>query len=161
MRISSGNDYEEVSPEIIPWSTRDAAFLTLYLGGIAFTPFMGNAFAVNHIGMPLVEKGSRIGFLERQILTSRNIKPNWFTDMMIGGLNYQVEHHLFPSMARPQLKRARELTRAFCAEKGIKYTEVSFVSGYASVIRYLNTVGKSTRIDPFICPMVQSFRQTA
>ena len=122
---------------------------------------MGNAFAVNHIGMPLVEKGSRIGFLERQILTSRNIKPNWFTDMMMGGLNYQVEHHLFPSMARPQLKRARELTRAFSAEKGIKYTEVSFSTGYASVIRYLNTVGKSTRIDPFICPMVQSFRQTA
>lgn len=135
------------------------AVWAVYMG--SFGAFMGNAFAVNHIGMPLVEKGSRIGFLERQILTSRNIKPNWFTDMMMGGLNYQVEHHLFPSMARPQLKRARELTRAFCEEKGIKYTEVSFAKGYASVIRYLNTVGKSTRIDPFLCPMVQSFRQTA
>ncbi len=126
----------------------------------AFGGFMGNAFAVNHIGMPLVEKGSRVGFLERQVLTSRNIKPGWFTDMMMGGLNYQVEHHLFPSMARPQLKRARKLTMEFCAEKGIKYTEVSFASGYASVIRYLNKVAVSTKVDPFLCPLVQAYRPT-
>jgi len=133
------------------------AFLT-YMAFFGF--FMGNAFAVNHIGMPLVEKGSRMGFLERQVLTSRNIKPSWFMDMMMGGLNYQVEHHLFPSMARPQLKRARQLVIEFCKEKEIKYTEVSFPKGYASVIRYLNTVGTSTKIDPFICPMVSAYRQT-
>ncbi len=133
-----------------------------FLGYMAFFGFfMGNAFAVNHIGMPLVEKGSRIGFLERQVLTSRNITPNWFMDMMMGGLNYQVEHHLFPSMARPQLKRARKLVIEFCKEKGIKYTEVSFPKGYASVISYLNSVGTSTRVDPFICPVVSAYRQTS
>lgn len=133
------------------------AFLT-YMAFFGF--FLGNAFAVNHIGMPLVQKDSRIGFLERQVLTSRNIKPSWFIDLMMGGLNYQVEHHLFPSLARPQLKKARQLVIEFCKEKRIKYTEVSFSQGYASVIRHLNEVGTSTKIDPFICPLVSAYRQT-
>ena len=130
----------------------------VYMGSFGF--FMGNAFAVNHIGMPLVEKGSRIGFLERQVLTSRNIKPNWLMDILMGGLNYQVEHHLFPSMARPNLKKVRPLVKSFCEERGILYTETSFVKGYGAVIRYLNNVGYSTRADPFICPLVASMRPT-
>lgn len=131
----------------------------LYMAFFGF--FMGNAFAVNHIGMPLVEKNSKVGFLERQVLTSRNIKPSFFMDIMMGGLNYQVEHHLFPSMARPNLKAARDLTKEFCVKKGIKYTEVSFARGYADVLIFLNNVGTSTRVDPFICPVVQAYRQTA
>ncbi len=128
---------------------------------IAFGGFMGVAFAVNHIGMPLVEKGSRIGFLERQVLTSRNITPGAVNDTFLGGLNYQVEHHLFPSMSRPMLSKVRPLVQAFCAEHSIKYTEVSFTKGFSDVISYLNEVGVSTKVDPFICPLIAEMRQTA
>lgn len=45
------------------------------------------------------------GFLREQVLTSRNVNANWFIDLMYGGLNYQIEHHLFPS--RPAITCAR------------------------------------------------------
>jgi hypothetical protein len=44
------------------------------------------------------------GFLREQVLTARNIYGNWFIDFMYGGLNYQIEHHLFPSMPRYSLR---------------------------------------------------------
>ena len=62
-------------------------------------------------------------------------------DWFLGGLNYQTEHHLFPSMPRPSLRRAQPLVRAFCAERGITYTETSLPGSYVAVPRYLNRVG--------------------
>jgi fatty acid desaturase len=35
------------------------------------------------------------------------------------------EHHLFPSMARPNLRRAQPLVVAYCAEQGVRYTQTS------------------------------------
>lgn len=123
--------------------------------------FLGTSFAVNHIGMPLVEKGSRIGFLERQVLTSRNIAPSWWKNLLLGGLNAQIEHHLFPSMSRPNIFKVRPLVREFCRQRGIYYHEVSFRAGFGEVLRYLSRVGVSTRVDPFVCPLVAEFRQQA
>lgn len=118
--------------------------------------FMGGAFAPNHKGMPMVPKDLKLDFLRRQVLTSRNIKPGIFMDFFMGGLNYQIEHHLFPSMPRPNLTRARELTIAYCAERGIPYTEVNVFEAYKSVVKYLNDVGLSKdTADPFECPMKQ------
>jgi fatty acid desaturase len=77
---------------------------------------------------------------------------------LMGGLNYQIEHHLFPSMPRPSLKRAREIVIEFCAEKNIPYTEKGLFESYGIVIAYLNKVGLSTNSDPFVCPMVATMR---
>lgn len=125
---------------------------------MTFGLFMGGAFAPNHKGMPLVPKESKISFLERQVLTSRNVKPSWLKDNLMGGLNYQIEHHLFPSMPRPSLKRAREIVMEFCEEKRIPYTEKGLFESYKIVIQYLNKVGLSTNSDPFVCPMVAELR---
>lgn len=106
--------------------------------------------------MPLIPRDSKIDFLSRQVLTSRNITGR-FTGALMGGLNYQAEHHLFPSMARPHLARAAEITKAYCAEHRIPYTETTLLASYAHVIDYLNKVGLSGR-DPFECPMVSAYR---
>lgn len=127
---------------------------------LTFGLFMGGAFAPNHKGMPLVPENSRINFFERQVLTSRNIRPSWLTDNLMGGLNYQIEHHLFPSMPRPSLARAREIVIDFCKEKGVPYTEKGLFESYGLVIKYLNQVGLSSNTDPFACPMVSQLRPT-
>jgi hypothetical protein len=57
----------------------------------------------------------RAGFARRQVVTARNIRGGRFTTFMLGGLNYQIEHHLFPSMPRPNLRRVQGLVRDFCA----------------------------------------------
>ena len=79
------------------------------------------------------------------MLTSRNVRGGWLTDTALGGLNYQIEHHLFPSMPRPNLRHARPLIKAFCAERGLPYAESSLLGSYAQALRYLNQVGRQTR----------------
>jgi fatty acid desaturase len=108
--------------------------------------------------MPLIAEGSNVDFLSRQILTSRNIGGSRFIDALMGGLNLQVEHHLFPSMPRPALRRAREIVRQHCLENNIPYTETTLFESYGIVIRYLNRVGLAAS-DPFDCPMVNSYRR--
>jgi fatty acid desaturase len=125
---------------------------------LTFGLFMGGAFAPNHKGMPLIPEDSKISFFERQVLTSRNVRPSWLKDNLMGGLNYQVEHHLFPSMPRPSLIRAREIVIEFCKEKNIPYTEKGLFQSYGLVISYLNKVGLSSNVDPFVCPMVAQLR---
>jgi fatty acid desaturase len=120
--------------------------------------FMGAAFAPNHKGMPLVPRDAKIDFFERQVLTSRNIRGSWLKDNLMGGLNYQVEHHLFPSMARPYLKRAHDIVMAYCADKNITLVEMNLFSSYKAIIVYLNKVGLSKNSDPFVCPMVADLR---
>lgn len=120
--------------------------------------FMGAAFAPNHKGMPLVPRDAKIDFFERQVLTSRNIRGSWIKDNLMGGLNYQVEHHLFPSMARPYLKKAHAIVQAYCADKNITLVEMGLLSSYKAIVVYLNKVGLSGNADPFVCPMVADLR---
>ncbi len=132
------------------------AFLGVQLA--VFGLYMGASFAPNHKGMPLIPRGEKPDFLRKQVLTSRNIKGGMWATILYGGLNHQVEHHLFPSMPRPHLSRARQIVREHCRTQGIPYTEATVVASYRIVIRYLNEVGLSAR-DPFDCPAVNRFRR--
>ncbi|GGI45928.1 fatty acid desaturase [Agromyces flavus] len=129
-----------------------AVFLAIQLGLFGF--YMGASFAPNHKGMPLVPKGARLDFLRRQVLMSRNIRGNRLLDTIMGGLNYQIEHHLFPSMPRPHLRRAARIIAAYCADRGVPYTQTGLWESYAIVVRHINRVGLGER-DPFDCPLVQ------
>jgi fatty acid desaturase len=135
--------------------SRAVAFLAVQLG--LFGVLLGGAFAPNHKGMPIVPRNAKVDFLRRQVLVSRNIRGGRITDFAMGGLNYQIEHHLFPSMPRPNLRHAQPMIRAFCAEQGVPYAQTSLLGSYAIVVRYLNVVGLRHR-DPFACPLVQQFR---
>ena len=131
------------------------AFLGVQMA--TFGLLLGAAFAPNHKGMPVVPRDAKLDFLRRQVLMSRNVSGGPLVDVAMGGLNYQIEHHLFPSMPRDNLRHAQPVVRAYCLEKDIPYTEASLVGSYAIVIRYLNVVGLGER-DPFSCPFVADFR---
>jgi fatty acid desaturase len=131
------------------------AFLGVQLA--VFGVYMGASFAPNHKGMPIVPADAKMDFLSKQVLTSRNITGRWTTPLM-GGLNHQVEHHLFPSMARPHLGRARDIVREHCKSLGVPYTETTLVDSYGIVVRYLNRVGLAAR-DPFDCPAAGELRR--
>lgn len=110
-----------------------------------FGLYLGLSFAPNHKGMPIVAGDARVDFLRRQVLTSRNVRGGWLTDLALGGLNYQIEHHLFPSMPRPNLRRSQPLIRAFCEEHGVPYCQTSLLRSYGLALRHLNEVGKLAR----------------
>jgi fatty acid desaturase len=121
-------------------------FAFIAINQAVFGLYMGCSFAPNHKGMPIIPAGSDIDFLKRQVLTSRNVRGGWFTDLLLGGLNYQVEHHLFPSMPRPSLRKAQHLVRGFCAEHDIPYTETSLVGSYAAALRGMHALGAPLRV---------------
>ena len=133
-----------------------AAFVGVYLA--VFGVLLGGSFVPNHTGMPIVPKDAKVDFLHRQVLMSRNVRGNVFLDAVMGGLNLQIEHHLFPSMARPHLRQVRPLVRDYCTQRGIPYTELGLLASYAAVVRYLNTVGLGVP-EPFDCPLASQLRE--
>ncbi|MFD9030646.1 fatty acid desaturase family protein [Streptomyces sp. NPDC059567] len=109
---------------------------------------LGMAFAPNHKGMEMPDAhpdGDSWGHLRRQVLTSRNIRGGILTDWFLGGLNYQIEHHLFPNMPRPHLRLAQPAVRAHCRTVGIPYTETGFVESYRQALGHLHEVGEPLR----------------
>jgi len=110
-----------------------------------FGLYMGCTFAPNHKGMPIIAASQKLDYLRRQVLTSRNVRGGWFIDQLLGGLNYQIEHHLFPNMPRPNLRRARLLVRGFCADHDISYTETGLFTSYAIALRHLQALGAPLR----------------
>ncbi|GAA4935408.1 fatty acid desaturase family protein [Streptomyces coeruleoprunus] len=111
---------------------------------------LGLAFAPNHKGMAMPgpgDDGEHWGHLRRQVLTSRNIRGGALTDWFLGGLNYQIEHHLFPGMPRPHLRLAQPLVRAHCRALGLPYTETGFVDSYRQALAHLHAVGEPLRAE--------------
>jgi fatty acid desaturase len=104
--------------------------------------YLGVSFAPNHKGMPMLDADDEGDFLHRQVLTSRNIRGGPLVDLVLGGLNYQIEHHLFPSMPRPNLRHSQQIIHQFCREHGLPYTQTSLLDSYAQTVRYLNAVGR-------------------
>jgi fatty acid desaturase len=118
-------------------------FIAIHQG--VFGLYMGCSFAPNHKGMRIIGPDECLDFLRKQVLTSRNVRGGWFTDLLLGGLNYQIEHHLFPNMPRPSLRRAQQVVRAYCHEHAIDYTETSLFGSYAAALRYLHELGGPLR----------------
>ncbi|MGA4838121.1 fatty acid desaturase family protein [Streptomyces sp. G45] len=109
---------------------------------------LGMAFAPNHKGMDMPDPhGDRWGHLQRQVLTSRNIRGGAVTDWLLGGLNYQIEHHLFPSLPRPHLRLVQPLVRAHCHAVGMPYTETGLIDSYRQVLRHMYEVGEPLRVE--------------
>jgi fatty acid desaturase len=106
-----------------------------------FSLYLGVSFAPNHKGMPIIESATAAGFARRQVVTARNIRGGWFTTFMLGGLNYQIEHHLFESMPRPNLRRVQGLVRDFCAAADLGYREESFTGSFRQIIGHLSAAG--------------------
>jgi fatty acid desaturase len=121
---------------------RALAFIAVQQG--VFSLYLGVSFAPNHKGMPIVESAAAAGFARRQVTTARNISGGPLTTFMLGGLNYQIEHHLFPSMPRPNLRRVQALVRDFCAATDLGYSEESFAGSFRQITRHLSDAGAAS-----------------
>jgi fatty acid desaturase len=111
------------------------AFIAVQQG--VFGLYLGCSFAPNHKGMTIVDRDARLPFVDRQVTTARNVMGGRFTTLVLGGLNYQIEHHLFPAMPRPNLAKAQGIVRSFCAEKGLPYRQERLVASYREAVRHL------------------------
>src|SRR5919112_2466377 len=110
-----------------------------------FGTYMVSIFAPNHKAMPVLERESQLDFLRRQVLTSRNVSAHPITDFWYGGLNYQIEHHLFPRLPRNRLREAQQIIRSFCEDHSIAYHETSVLQCYREILQHLHEVGAPLR----------------
>ncbi|MFD3720311.1 fatty acid desaturase family protein [Streptomyces sp. NPDC058674] len=117
----------------------------LFVHQCLFGVYLGSIFAPNHKGMPVLRGADRPDFLRRQVLTSRDVRGGRFTDLVLGGLNYQIEHHLFPSMPSPHLRRAQAIVRSHCRELGVSYLETSLIGSYRQTLASLHAAGAPLR----------------
>ncbi len=116
-------------------------FVAVHQGLFGF--YLGCSFAPNHKGMPAPRELDELDFLRRQVLTARNVRGGPVVDFALGGLNYQIEHHLFPSMPRSNLRHAQPIVRAFCTDRGVPYHESRLLASYATALRHLHAVGRA------------------
>src|ERR687890_643914 len=118
-------------------------FIAVHRG--LFGMFMVSIFAPNHKAMPVLERESQLDFIRRQVLTSRNVTAHPITDFWYGGLNYQIEHHLFPRLPRNKLREAQQIIRSFCGDHSIAYHETSVLQSYREILQHLHEVGAPLR----------------
>jgi fatty acid desaturase len=119
---------------------RALAFIAVQQGLLGL--YLGCVFAPNHKGMLVLSEQEKLDFFRRQVLTSRNVSGGPVVETLLGGLNYQIEHHLFPAMPRPCLRRCRTLVRAFCSQTGVLYSEKGLLGSYGDVLRTLHAAGR-------------------
>jgi fatty acid desaturase len=104
--------------------------------------YLANVFAPNHKGMRQIDADEKLSFLEQQVVTARNVSGGWLLNYVFLGLNYQTEHHLFPTTPRNKLKLLTPYVRRACAEAGITYTDVGIIETNRFLLRSL---GEATR----------------
>ena len=127
-----------------PWRALLVIVVQKCIGGF----YLASVFAPNHKGMPQIAKGGELDFLRSQVLTSRNVRSNPITDLLYGSLNYQIEHHLFPTMPRCNIRRAHKIVRDYCAEVNVPYYETSIYRSYREILSFLHEVGAPLRSAP-------------
>ncbi|MGZ0152361.1 fatty acid desaturase family protein [Kribbella sp. WER1] len=115
---------------------------------MVFGLHLGSVFAPNHKGMEMPDADSNWGHLEKQVLTSRNVNGGLVVDWMMGGLNYQIEHHLFPSMPRANLRFAQPIVRKYCESIGMPYVSTGLIDSYRMGLRHMHAVGEELRSNP-------------
>lgn len=124
---------------VLPWMH---AILFIGVHQLLWGLYFGSIFAPNHKGMPVLDKLTKVDFVREQVLTARNIRGNVLTDMWYGGLNYQIEHHLFPAMPRSNLRHAQGIVKKFCAAHSIPYHETGVLRSYVEILSYMRDIGR-------------------
>merc|ERR1712071_743010 len=119
--------------------------------------FLALVFGLGHNGMATYDAETRPDFWKLQVTTTRNITgghgiPQFFVDWFCGGLQYQVDHHLFPMIPRHNLKKTHDLVESFCKEWGVTYHEADLYDGTIEVLQHLSKVS-----DEFLVDMVKEF----
>lgn len=100
--------------------------------------FLGIVFVQSHNAMEIYAEPK--DFYSAQIISTRDIQSSLFNDWFTGGLNRQIEHHLFPNLPRHNLKYITKPVRDLCTKHGLEFEDVSMVTGTSLVMQRLAEV---------------------
>ena len=119
------------------------------LGGLGFfalnqvlaSIFLSLVFVQSHNAMDTANNS--FDWFRTQVLTTRNVTSDFAHDWFTGGLNMQIEHHLFPTLPRHNLRQTRTYVREICEKHGIPYEECGVVEGSSKILEHLGKVSEA------------------
>uniref|UniRef100_A0ACB8G2H9 Fatty acid desaturase 2 n=1 Tax=Sphaerodactylus townsendi TaxID=933632 RepID=A0ACB8G2H9_9SAUR len=112
---------------------------------LTFVRFMESHWFVwvtqmNHIPMEIDREKHR-DWLSTQLAATCNIEQSFFNDWFSGHLNFQIEHHLFPTMPRHNYHKIAPLVKSLCAKYGVAYEEKPLMRAFADIVGSLKKSG--------------------
>nr|WAY16336.1 front-end fatty acid desaturase group B iso2 [Platynereis dumerilii] len=96
---------------------------------------------MSHLPMD-IDSDQEHDWLKAQTLTTCNVQPGIFNDWFTGHLNYQIEHHLFPTMPRHNFHKVAPLVRSLCKKHNLPYVEKSLGVAFADILTSLKKSGQ-------------------
>jgi fatty acid desaturase len=117
---------------VLPFSSALTVFVTLYL---TLSIWLSYGFITNHLGCEVftLEESRELSWMELQMRGSRSLSGGSFIHWFYGGLNTQIEHHLFPKAPRFNLLKVQKMTKNFAKKHDIKYFETTPVQAYVQI----------------------------
>jgi fatty acid desaturase len=122
-----------VIPSIV-WGPLAAVGVYLAIWGMVGV-YLALVFAPAHMGLPIVGEANHEW--EHQLATTRDLELPRAISFFFIGLDYQVEHHLFPRISHHNLPRAARITRAWCQRHGLRHQSAPYLSALADAERFM------------------------
>lgn len=126
-------------------------FVAHFLAGILHVQITLSHFSMDtYHGHPNeVFKGS--GYALLQLQTTMDIECNPWLDFFHGGLQFQIEHHLFPRLPRHRLRETKSKVQELCRKHNVPYRSKTFYEANVEVIQRLKeTATKAKCLSPII-----------
>lgn len=116
----------------LPFADAIVVFLTLNL---VLSVWLSFGFITNHLGCEVIEEedAKDLSWMELQMRTSRSLKGGFLVHWFFGGLNTQIEHHLFPKAPRFHLLKVQKMTKDFARKHNLEYFETTPLEAYVQI----------------------------
>ncbi|XP_062849494.1 acyl-CoA 6-desaturase [Trichomycterus rosablanca] len=96
---------------------------------------------MNHIPMD-IDHDKQDDWLSMQLRATCNVEQSAFNDWFSGHLNFQIEHHLFPTMPRHNYVHAAPHVRKLCEKYGVQYQVKGLWEAWSDIVRSLKKSGE-------------------
>ncbi len=127
---------------IVWWKVLIGFFVMHYVAGMILSLIFQLAHIVPNTETPLPDKEGNIEhtWAVHQLYTTSNFAPtNWFINFYTGGLNYQVEHHIFPHISHIHYKKLAKIVKKTAKEFNLPYNE--YQSTRKAIIEHFRHIG--------------------
>ncbi|MEN8124764.1 MAG: acyl-CoA desaturase [Bacteroidota bacterium] len=132
------------------WQVLIGFFVMHYTAGMILSITFQLAHVMPNTDMPLPDKEGNMEhtWVIHQLFTTSNFAPNnKFVEFYTGGLNHQVEHHIFPHISHVHYKNISEIVRDTAKEFNLPYHEYkTMIGAFVEHFKQLNYLGKQPKL---------------
>lgn len=133
---------------VVGWKAWLIGFLVMHLSmglSLALTFQLAHVVEGAHFEEAYEDKHIDQDWAVHQVLTTANFAPkNLLVRWYVGGLNYQIEHHLFPKVSHVHYPAISEIVKETCKEYNIPYNE--FKTTRSALVSHLKTMKEFGKI---------------